>query len=57
MSLVSCDAEYQSFYHQKYKEVNKYQHKRTLALTARKFMRLVFRLLKDNCLYMTPESK
>lgn len=27
------------------------QHKRTLALTARKLVRLVFRLLKDNRLY------
>ena len=57
LSLVRCDAEYRSFYHRKYKEVNKYQHKRALALTARKFVRLVFRLLKDNCLYRAPESK
>jgi hypothetical protein len=35
----------------KYKEVNRYQHKRALALTARKLVRLVFRLLKDNRLY------
>lgn len=27
------------------------QHKRALALTARKLVRLVFRLLKDNRLY------
>ena len=47
-SLVRCDAEYRSFYHRKYKEVNQYQHKRALALTARKLVRLVFRLLKDN---------
>ena len=57
LSLVRCDAEYRSFYHRKYKEVNKYQHKRALALTARKLVRLVFRLLKDNCLYRAPESK
>ena len=50
-SLVRCDKEYSNFYHLKYKEVNKYQHKRALALTARKFVRLVFRLLKDNRLY------
>lgn len=56
MSLVRCDAEYSRYYHLKYKEVNKYQHKRALALTARKFVRLVFRLLKDNCLYKEPES-
>jgi len=50
-SLVRCDTEYKRFYDLKYKEVNKYQHKRALALTARKLVRLVFRLLKDNRLY------
>ena len=39
-----------------YHEVNKYQHKRALALTARKLVRLVFRLLKDNRLYIPPEG-
>lgn len=50
-SLVRCDKEYSDFYHLKYKEVNRCQHKRALALTARKFVRLVFRLLKDNRLH------
>ena len=50
-SLVRCDKEYSDFSHLKYKEVNRCQHKRALALTARKFVRLVFRLLKDNRLY------
>lgn len=50
-SLVRCDKEYSDFYHLKYKEVNRCQHKRALALTARKFVRLVFALLKDNRLY------
>ncbi|MBQ3691790.1 MAG: IS110 family transposase, partial [Clostridia bacterium] len=45
LSLVRCDKEYSRFYHLKYNEVNKGQHKRALALTARKFLRLVFRLL------------
>ena len=54
-SLVRCDKEYSDFYHLKYKEVNRYQHKRALALTARKFVRLVFRLLKDNRLYRAAE--
>ncbi len=54
-SLVRCDTEYSRFYHLKYNEVNKFQHKRALALTARKFVRLVFRLLKDNKLYI-PKS-
>ena len=50
-SLVRCDTEYRRYYDHKFKEVNKYQHKRALALTARKLVRLVFRLLKDNRLY------
>ena len=54
-SLVRCDTEYSNFYHSKYKEVNRFQHKRALALTARKFTRLVFRLLKDNRLYRAAE--
>ena len=54
-SLVRCDKEYSDFYHLKYKEVNRYQHKRALALTARKFVRLVFALLKDNRLYRPAE--
>jgi len=52
-SLVRCDTEYRRFYDLKYAEVNKYQHKRALALTARKLVRLVFRLLKDNRLYIS----
>ena len=52
-SLVRCEAEFKRYYNLKYKEVNKYQHKRALALTARKLVRLVFRLLKDNRLYRT----
>jgi len=51
-SIVRCDTEYKRFYDLKYNEVNKYQHKRALALTARKLVRLVFRLLKDNRLYI-----
>jgi len=50
-SLVRCDTEYKRYYDLKFKEVNKYQHKRALALTARKLVRLVFRLLKGNRLY------
>lgn len=50
-SLVRCNKEYSDFEHLKYKEENRYQHKRAPALTARKFVRLVFILLKDNHLY------
>ena len=44
------------YYDLKFHEVNKFQHKRALALTARKLVRVVFRLLKDNRLYIVPES-
>ncbi len=52
-SLMRCDIEFRRYYDLKYKEVNKYQHKRALALTARKLVRLIFRLLKDNRLYQS----
>lgn len=55
-SLRRCDAEFKRYYNLKYHEVNKFQHKRALALTARKLVRLVFRLLKDNRLYIPPEN-
>ena len=51
-AVVRCDTEYRRYYDLKYKEVNKCRHKRALALTARKLVRLVFRLLKDNRLYI-----
>lgn len=57
LSLVRCDAEYSRFYHLKYKEANKYQHKRALALTARKFVRLTFTLLKESRLYIPSEQR
>ena len=43
--------EYADFYAKKYAEVSKHQHKRALALTSRKFVRLVFGLLVKNQLY------
>jgi transposase len=54
-SLRKCDSEFRRYYDLKFKEVNRFRHKRALALTARKFVRLVFRLLKDNRLYTPPE--
>ena len=55
-SVRRCDPEFRRYYDLKFHEVNKYQHKRALALTARKLVRLVFRLLKDNRLYIPPEG-
>ncbi len=44
------------FYDLKYRETPKTPHKRALALTARKLVRLVFALLRDNRLYIPPEE-
>lgn len=43
--------EYKEYYHRKYGEVTTHQHKRALALTSRKFVRLVFGLLTKNQIY------
>ena len=51
-SVRRCDSVFKRYYDLKFKEVNVGQHKRALALTARKLVRLVFRLLKDNRLYI-----
>ena len=42
---------YSDFYHKKFGEVTKHQHKRALALTSRKLIRLIFGLLDNNQLY------
>ena len=55
-SVRRCDSEFRRYYDLKFKEVNKFQHKRALAFTARKLVRLVFRLLTDNRLYIPPEN-
>ena len=43
--------EYRNYYDKKFNEVTKYQHKRALALSARKLVRLIHSLLRDNRLY------
>jgi len=48
------DAEFKRYYLTKFKEVPKHQHKRALALTARKLIRLVYSLLSTNRLYISP---
>ena len=48
--MVHIDS-YRAFYQRKYNEVNKFQHKRALVMTARKLIRLIFALLRDNKLY------
>lgn len=48
------DTELARFYRTKFREVPKHQHKRALALTARKLVRLVYSLLSNNRLYLPP---
>ena len=50
------DTEFARFYRIKFREVPKHQHKRALALTARKLVRLVFSLLTTNRLYTPPSE-
>jgi transposase len=51
------DTEFERFYKLKFREVPKHQHKRALALTARKLVRLVYSLLSTNRLYTSPTEK
>lgn len=55
-SMRKRNSDYQDFFNLKLKEVNKYARKRALALTARKFVRLVYALLKTNRLYKQSEN-
>ena len=48
------DTSFKRYYHLKYAEVTRHKHKRALALTARKLVRLVFSLLNTNRLYIEP---
>ncbi|NSW92572.1 MAG: IS110 family transposase [Firmicutes bacterium] len=48
------DPEFKRFYDLKYRETPKTPHKRALALTARKLVRLVYALLRSNRLYIPP---
>ena len=50
-SVKNHNAQYSDFYSKKYKEVTQHQHKRALALTARKLVRLIFGLLDKNQLF------
>ncbi|MGF9714132.1 IS110 family transposase [Paenibacillus sp. JMULE4] len=50
------DAEFGEYYRKKYNEVTKHQHKRALVLTARKLVRLVDVLLRNDQVY-TPRRK
>lgn len=56
-SVATYCPEYTAYYNKKYAEVPKHQHKRALALTARKLIRLIFGLLDNNQLYSAAKSR
>ena len=51
-NLIRCDKEFKRYYSVKYNQVKKGNHKHALALTARKFVHVVFHLLKNKQLYI-----
>jgi len=50
-SVMRHNTEYFDYYHKKYGEALIHKHKRALALTGRKLVRLIFALLRNNQLY------
>lgn len=55
--LRKYNPEYSQFYSRKYKEARTHKHKRALVLTARKAVRLIFALLREEKLYKPPARK
>jgi transposase len=55
-SLRIHNEEYKDYYRKKYDEVSIHKHKRALVLTARKLVRLIYAMLRDQRLY-NPENK
>jgi hypothetical protein len=47
---------FNEFYRKKYGEVTTHQHKRALALTSRKLVRLIFGLLTKNQIYSSNKA-
>lgn len=50
-SIIRYLDDYTAFYHKKFNEVKINKHKRALVLTSRKFVRLIYGLLRHNKLY------
>ena len=48
--------EFNKYYHKKFDEVTSHQHKRALALTSRKLVRLIFGLLTKNQIYSSNKA-
>lgn len=56
-SVIRHCPEFKAFYDKKYAEVTTHQHKRALALTSRKFLRMLFGLLDKSQLYSLDKSR
>ena len=56
-SVIRHCPEYARFYQKKYAETRNHQHKRALALTSRKFIRLLYGLLDKSQLYSPEKSR
>lgn len=56
-SVIRHCPEFKAFYDKKFAEVTTHQHKRALALTSRKFIRLIFGLLDKGQLYSLDKGR
>lgn len=56
-SVINHVPEYKKYYDKKYAEATIHQHKRALALTSRKFIRLLYGLLANNKLYSPGQGR
>ena len=56
-SVINHCPEYKAFYGKKFAETTTHQHKRALALTSRKFLRMLFGLLDKTQLYSLEKSR
>lgn len=50
------DINYAAFYSRKYNEAKTHKHKRALVLTTRKFVRMIYSMLRNNTLYANQET-
>ena len=56
-SVIQHCPEYKRFYNKKFAETRTHQHKRALALTSRKFLRMLYGLLDKSQLYSPEKSR
>ncbi len=54
-SVVVHNPDFKPYYQKKYNEATKHKHKRAILFVARKLIRVIYSLLKNNKLYQTPK--